>query len=345
VSWTLVVPAAVLHADSTESASPCRRPGAWGAGEPTRSGAVGSCGSIMWSMSDTDPTSSRAPAPDEDPAPSGEPTRFARDTAVGPLGAGRYAATIDPSWWIIAGPNGGYVAAVVLRAILAEVADATRRPRSLTLQYLRPPAAGPVQVEVTVERAGRTVSNVSARLVQDGRLLVIALAALAVDRTESIAFDEMSGLPTMPDGSAVPVAGSIPEQDVDPDREVPMRQHYDLRWVLGDLPFQPPTSSEPTALTGGWLRPLEAEPIDEVVLAAMTDAWMPPIFSRVQEPLAVPTIDLTIHFRSLPADPLAHCFVVFDSPVARDGYLVEHGRIYSAEGVLLAESRQLAVVA
>lgn len=306
---------------------------------------------IMGPMSDVDPTQPAPPATagttTADGASGNLPglTRFARDTSVESLGEGRYAATIDPSWWIVAGPNGGYVAAVVLRAILAEVGDETRRPRSLSLQYLRPPAAGAVEVQVTVERSGRTVSNVSARLVQDGRLLVIALAALAVDRPDSVAFDETSGLPRMPDGSPVPDAATIPLQNVDPDRDVPMRQHYDLRWVLGDLPFQASQSAEPTALTGGWLRPLEDEPIDEVVLAAMTDAWMPPIFSRLQEPLAVPTIDLTIHFRSRPADPLAHCFVVFDSPVARDGYLVEHGRIYSAEGVLLAESRQLAVVA
>jgi len=276
---------------------------------------------------------------------SPRPTVFARDTSVASAGEGRYDATIDRSWWIVAGPNGGYVAAIVLRAIVAEVDDPTRRPRSLTLQYLRPPLAGRVQVEVTVERSGRTVSNVSARMTQDGRLLVIAMATLAVDRAAPVSFDETPGMPRMPDGSAVPAAVDIAVEEVDPDRDVPMRAHYDLRWVLGELPFREPSGEPPAAMSGGWLRPAEAEPIDEIVLAAMTDAWMPPIFSRVDQPLAVTTIDLTIHFRRLPEDPLAHCFVVFDSPVARDGYLVEHGRLLSADGVLLAESRQLAVVA
>jgi len=281
----------------------------------------------------------------DDGAQAAPATRFARDTSVTRVEDGSYTATIDPSWWIVAGPNGGYVAAIVLRAIRAEVADPTRRPRSITLQYLRPPAAGQVEVEVTVERSGRTVTNVSARMTQQGRLLVVALAALAVDRPEAVGFDELDGLPRLPDGTPVPDAASIPYVDVDPERDVPMRQHYDLRWVLGDRPFEPRADGEGRARTGGWLRPAEAEPIDEIVLAAMTDAWMPPIFSRIGEPLAVPTVDLTIHFRGLPEDPLAHCFVVFDSPVARDGYLVEHGRIHSANGTLLAESRQLAVVA
>jgi acyl-CoA thioesterase len=176
---------------------------------------------------------------------------------------------------------------------------------------------------------------------------VIALAALAADRPTELAFDEGEGLPRLPDGEPVPLPEQVPSIQVDVDRDVPMRTHYDLKWVLGDRPFQPldgPAPTERTAHCGGWLRPAEAEPIDEVVLAAMTDAWLPPIFGRVDEPLAVPTVDLTIHFRGLPEDPLDHCFVEFASPLARDGYLVEHGRILSRSGRLLVESRQLAVL-
>jgi acyl-CoA thioesterase len=250
-----------------------------------------------------------------------------------------------PSWWIVNGPNGGYVAAVVLRAIVAEVADPARRPRTLTMHYLRAPAAGPVEVEVTIERSGRTVTNVSARLVQDGRLMGLALAALALERPAPVAFDETPGLPLAEDGSPLLLPEQITPAEVDPDRDVPMRTHYDLRWALGDLPFQPRPGGAGTARCGGWIRPAEAEPIDEVVLAAMSDAWLPPVFSKVDHPLAVPTIDLTVHFRALPEDPLDHCFAVFDSPLAQGGYLVEHGRILDRRGRLLAESRQLAVVA
>jgi acyl-CoA thioesterase len=277
------------------------------------------------------------------PAPT---TVFARDTGVEPVAPGRYRGRMDRSWWIISGPNGGYVAAVVLRAIVAEVGDPARRPRSISLQFLRPPAGGPVEVEVVIERSGRTVTNASARLVQGGRVMVVAFAALAVDRAAPFEFDEGPGLPLLPDGRPVPAPEEIPVVDVDPDRDVPMRSHYDLRWVLGDLPFMP--AAEPdrrSARTGGWLRPAEREPVDEIVLTAMTDAWMPPIFCRVDQPLAVPTIDLTVHFRGLPEDGLDHCFVEFASPLAQGGYLVEHGRILSRSGRLLAESRQLAVVA
>ena len=63
----------------------------------------------------------------------------------------------------------------------------------------------------------------------------------------------------------------------------------------------------------------------------------------------VPTIDLTIHFRT--ALPLAGAasddfvLAVFRSHLARDGFVEENGEIWSRDGTLLAESRQLALVA
>lgn len=274
-------------------------------------------------------------------------TSFERDTAVTPLGDGRYSATISTAWWIVMGPNGGYVAALLLRAAVVEVADPSRRPISATFHYLRPPVEGPVELEVTVERTGRTVSNVSVRLIQDGRLLVLALVALGVPRDGAVSFDETDGLPSGPDGSAVPLWSEIPARPIDPERDIPMRSRYDMRWGFGSVPFAGEPGS--TAETGGWLRLKDSPPIDEIVLVAMSDAWMPPVFSRSAEQLAVPTVDLTVHFRGRPAPVLsgadsAWCFVTFASPVARDGYLVEHGSVWDASGRLLADVRQLAVL-
>ena len=45
--------------------------------------------------------------------------RFDLDTAVVPDGDGTYSARIDGGWWIQRGPNGGYVAAVLVQALTA----------------------------------------------------------------------------------------------------------------------------------------------------------------------------------------------------------------------------------
>jgi len=271
------------------------------------------------------------------------PTAFASATAVAPLGDGRWAVDIDPTWWIVMGPNGGYLAATVLRAVLAEVGQPDRRTRSLTVHYLRRPAAGPAEVHVSVERSGGSMTSASAQLVQDGAVLALALVALGADRPGMLTFDDDPGLPALPDGSTVPQPEDVRIVPVDPERDIPMRKHFEMRWALGDTPFNPAGPSL-EARSGGWLRLLDGDPVDDVVLAAMSDAWLPPVFSRTDQMVGVPTVDLTVHFRSLPEDPLDPCFVEFESPVACDGYLVEHGRILDRHGRLLAESRQLAAV-
>ncbi len=85
-----------------------------------------------------------------------------------PAGIGRYAARIDPGWWIERGPNGGYVAALILRAVTAEVADPERRLRSFTVHYLAPPDEGPVEVAGD-RRAPGSVADVGLGPARAGR--------------------------------------------------------------------------------------------------------------------------------------------------------------------------------
>ena len=65
------------------------------------------------------------------------------------LGDGRFGAEMSERWWVERGPNGGYVAAVILRAIQAAAA-LKRAPRSLTVQFPRAPVAGPVAAAAAI---------------------------------------------------------------------------------------------------------------------------------------------------------------------------------------------------
>ncbi|HKA05041.1 MAG TPA: thioesterase family protein, partial [Acidimicrobiales bacterium] len=110
----------------------------------------------------------------------------------------------------------------------------------------------------------------------------------------------------------------------------------------------PPFSGASQAVAGGWIRLNPSEgtrAVDHVLVAALTDAWMPPIFTRVDARMGVPTIDLTIHFRApLPAGEAGWFLVLFRSQMAADGFVEEDGEVWSADGRLLAHSRQLAVL-
>jgi acyl-CoA thioesterase len=101
-------------------------------------------------------------------------------------------------------------------------------------------------------------------------------------------------------------------------------------------------------VAGGWIRLPEHRPVDALLAAAITDGWLPPMFGRVHEMVAVPTVDLTIHFRAdLPHPGLAadgFVLAAFRSTVAAGGFLEEDGEIWAPDGTLLAQSRQLAVI-
>jgi acyl-CoA thioesterase len=266
-------------------------------------------------------------------------TRFDRDTELEHLGPGRYRGRIDTGWWIVAGPNGGYVAAILLRGMMREVNDAARSPRSLTIHYLRPPAEGAVDLLVTVERAGRSVTTVTARLLQDEKLMALAIGAFGPSR-QSYDFQDPSP-PVMPPPEACPrVRDKYPGT-------VELQKRYDARVGLGDDLY----SGSERALIGGYIRLEEPRLPDALIVAAFTDAFIPPVFARTTSRSQfgpVPTIDLTIHFRtSLPlasATPQDYCAVAFRSTVAREGFIEEEGEVWSPDGVLLAQSRQLALL-
>ena len=58
----------------------------------------------------------------------------------------------------------------------------------------------------------------------------------------------------------------------------------------------------------------------------------------------MPTIDLTIHFRAAPSRQPGWVLAQFRTTMAAEGYLEEDGEVWSEDGRLLAQSRQLAVV-
>src|SRR5437879_2945585 len=90
-------------------------------------------------------------------------------------------------WWIGAGPNGGYIAAFLIRAMVNEAQQPD--PLTMTTHYLSRPAVAPVAVKVERLRAGRSHEFLHARLLQDAAAVAAATAAfgrLRPDEPESL---------------------------------------------------------------------------------------------------------------------------------------------------------------
>ena len=264
-------------------------------------------------------------------------TRFDLDTQPEAIDDVTYRVRIDEGWWVGTGPNGGYLAALLVRSFEAAVNDPARTCRSFTAHYLSRPEPGDAIVEVAVERSGRSMTSLSARMTQNGRVLLTALAAFSLPRSGP----EFSDL-VMPD-VAMPEELSDPVfDDRLPESAIPvMAERYQQRWAIGSRPF----SGGTRAIVGGWIRLAEPHPVDAAVLAAYADAWMPAMFSRVSGPWGITTVDLTVHVRSLP--PAGYddwCLVQFGSVESGDGFCEEDGAIWTRNGQLLAQSRQLAAI-
>jgi acyl-CoA thioesterase len=257
---------------------------------------------------------------------------FGRDTAVEAIGERVFAATVSRDWYTPRGPNGGYLAAIVLRAMLAAETDRDRTPRSLTLHYLRPPAEGEVRIAVTEERRGRSLTTWSARMEQDGKLCVLALGALSLDFPAALDYagrmpeHEPLGELVVPSGDSVPAIAS----------------RFATQLAVGSPPF----SGEDDDTTGGWMAfaGTDPSPLDPVALALLSDSWLPAPFVRMQQPVGAPTIDLTIHFRARSEGLTGPALAVFRSRTSAEGFFEEDGELWSKDGTLLAQSRQLALL-
>lgn len=254
---------------------------------------------------------------------------FDRDTALEPTGDGRWRGHVDPSWFVTTGPNGGFVAALATRALEAH----TRRPaRSLTLHFLRAPAEGAIDLSCTVEREGRTSTFTSLRLTQHGEAVALGLGVAAEWREDQPEWQDTPAPSVSPPDETPPLRAPAA-------RLPPYFGKYEMRWALGD--FRDPGGP---ARVGAWLRAADGRPLDAPLLAAMTDALMPPAFVRTGFGALVPTIDLTVHFRARMDGDAAWALGVFESRVAAGGLVEEDGHLFGEDGTLLAQSRQLAIL-
>lgn len=264
-------------------------------------------------------------------------TRFDNDTGLEAVRPGVFAGRVDPAWRIVRGANGGHIAAIVLRSMVMTVEGGDWAPRSLTVHFTRVPKEEPFTIEAKVERAGRTMSTLTARLVQDDKLVAFGLAAFSMPRTGP-EFIDLS-MPEVPPPS---------ELEALPDRgDFPFGHHFDVRRALG---AEIPDPSNP-AETGVWIRLREPRIADHLLVTQLMDAWAPSVFVKLGQGgggAGVPTIDMTYHYlETLPLDgakPDDWYLAVFRTHTAHEGFVEEDGWLWSRGGKLVAQSRQLALL-
>jgi hypothetical protein len=267
--------------------------------------------------------------------PAAEPSLFDAAVALTPAGPGRYGGELRPEFNGPVAPNGGVLAATMLRAAEAEVGPDAPPARTVAAHYLEAPVPGPADLQVEVRRRGKRVGAAEVRLVQAGRLAATATIVFSAAREQAATLRRRPPEP-LPDPATV---AELPFGQLPGAPRV--FDSLQIRPTLGPPPF---TRGEP-ALTGGWLALRDDDaPLDAARLCALTDLWWPAVFGILDAPNGVPTIQLTVHLRVTERAVTPPVFARFETLEIAEGHVEEAGELWSHDGELLAESRQLALL-
>jgi hypothetical protein len=259
---------------------------------------------------------------------------FESATRVRDLGDGRYAGEIHEGWDIGGNANGGYLLAMVGRALC----EATGRPDPVTItgHFLSPGKPGPVAISTSIVRAGRRFTTATATMAADEQPLLTVLGISGdVSPVESMEWSDRQP-PELPDPKVC-----VPMQTGDA-LAPPFRDKVELRFHPDDAGFLRGEGGTGRAELRGWFRLPHGEPVDTFGLLCAVDAFPPTIFNADLPMGWTPTVELTVHVRARPAPGWLACR--FGTHFVSNGFLEEEAEAWDATGRLVAQSRQLALV-
>lgn len=257
----------------------------------------------------------------------GGATLFDVTTAVVETQApGVFEVDLSPTWESLVGVHGGSRVAVAVHG--AECLVPGRSVRTVHSTFFRAAVPGPARLMADVAHESRSVSSVSAVLEQDGRRVMVSHLTLMAPRA-GIEWSAAVPLVTVAVEDCVPI---VPRQ--------PSPHFGQVEAVLD--PSSLPFTEGPRAVVRGYLRPVEPRPIDPAWLAMASDWFPPPAFVRVEPPTGGVSVDLVTHVhRTLPTLQGGEWLTAeFSVDTSSSGLAVEHGRIATVGGLLLAESFQ-----
>ena len=258
-----------------------------------------------------------------------------KDTALEPLGDGRFRAMMQRDWEIW-GPMGGYVAAVALRA--AGAAGAHPFPAALSCHYLGVARFEPVDIVVETRRRGRAATSQRVEVTQDGKPVLDAMVWSAAE-TEGLEHDETTR-PSVPYPEHLPMIDELLPEDA--PRPYPFWENLQAKPVSFE-PGWPPSGPRP-AVWQQWLRFIPTATFDDpwvdaarLVILVDLPSW--PSASRLHAwrapPFIAPTLDLNVAFHQ-PATAQEWLLCDGAAPLSTRGLFGWTARVWSPQGKLHA---------
>lgn len=255
---------------------------------------------------------------------------FDEALSLTPAGPRLWDSRIDKRYWNMIGPWGGWTAALLLKAVLAE-SDHGGTPVAMTVNLMGGLDESPLQIVTRPARQGKSVEFWTSELVQNNAPVAMAMVTLG-QRRETFSTHEAS----------FPQAVKPPEAiESIPARPGFFTAMFEQRPVQGSAPLQ----ENPDSLTRNWMRDHQGRPLDYVLLAGLADVFAPRIFYRSAERRPASTVSMSVYFHATPAEleAVGGDFILGDAKARRfeSGFFDQHGALWSRDGVLLATTEQL----
>ncbi|SHH93505.1 acyl-CoA thioesterase [Ferrimonas marina] len=244
--------------------------------------------------------------------------------------------TFPDSWAQGRTAFGGLSAALLYAAMKTQVAD-DRPLRSLTTNFVGPLLADTefcFQVELL--REGKSASQLTARIIQNGQVAVLQQASFGVERFSEIEVNQrrQHGLPQPEQLSKMPFLPGVTPNFI---------QHVELAIAEGALPY----SGNRSAQLSGWMRFGQPPKIvTDAHLIGLIDAWPPAVLQMMKAPAPVSTMMWNLEFIH-PHPPAAGSDWFAYKAITRqaaNGYAHLEADIWDHSGDLVAISRQSVAV-
>ncbi len=260
---------------------------------------------------------------------------FEVDTRLEPLAEeGAFRGELSPDWEIW-GPNGGYVAAMALRAV--GLRAAIPRPVCMSGHFLRVADFGPVELRVEALRQGRRSESFRVSVTQHGKGVFEGLARTAA---EGPGLDHRhAAAPEVPEPETLQTPRELRAPD-DPGPPFPFWDNFEQR-VVGSERFRGRAVSRPPVWRE-WYRFRPRARFDDpfvdagrLLLLLDTLSWPAACQPHPEAPFTAPNLDVTAWFHAL--EPTSEWLLAdHESPVAGGGLMGTVGRVWSRERRLLA---------
>jgi acyl-CoA thioesterase len=244
-----------------------------------------------------------------------------------------YAGQSDPGYWNLIGPFGGWIAALLLRAVLDDPRH-LGEPLSMSIDFAGPMEAGAFVIRVRELRHNRSTTFWWTELVQQqGEAEVVCAFATIVTakRRETPSFLE-----------SAPPSAEPPEglKSFAPLRSpLPFFERFDMRYATN--PLVPEEDGERLL----WVKVRDAGVLDFETLTALCDIGLPHVFARLKKRVPVSSVTMNVFFHAVSDDLTAvgEDFVLSASHmrIIRLGFFDATTTMWSRSGALLATTEQV----